>query len=627
MRTTTHILWLIGALLFAAFILTGCASDDDEPSNDDVDDDTSDDDTGDLGEFEYPYCEINEEKIGDLLQRMSLREKIGQMYLVGAQSFPFVEIEEMRFLIEDVKVGGIFVQPLTGIGFTPSWSAVNVNQLQGMAWFSDPGIPLIISIDQEGGIPQAVNNLTAGTDQPGNLGLGATFDPNASYESYRVMGAELSAIGVNASFSPVAELAISHEETSMYTRCFGEQTEAVADHTAQAVRGLQKNLIMATPKHFPSHSTAPGDEHYDLTVNEEDEQSVRQKYLPPFIDSIEAGADMIMMTHSVYRAWGDEPAVFNKTIVTDLLRNELGFEGLIITDDMNMGSITLNEWDELPDIMAVEAGVDIILDCFRSDPPDFGDVSDYNWPFDIAEQIELVYDAVVDGRISEERIDQSVRRILTAKMKYCLFEDPFGDVGEAKEVLGSPEHMESSRKLHEKAITLVRDEQNLLPLEPNAHVHVVCPMFAQYEMYPDAAWGNIAGTDLLTQVKKVAPNATGDTFLVSDWWINTPRIVDGAANSGAEALIIGTYNGLYYDQQINMVERLLDLGKPTVVVALAMPWDIMAFPDISTYIATYSNRDLALETVARYIFGRAKATGKLPVTIPDMYEYGWSLQQ
>ncbi len=615
----------IFALFFAMILLTGCADDDDGAESGSVDDDSVDDDAADdPGEFEYPYCEIDDAQIDDLMGRMSVREKIAQMYFVGAQSFPFIQLEEMRVLIEDIKVGGIFVQPMTGVGLTAGWSAVNVNQLQAMAVFSEYGIPLIISVDQEGGIPQALNNLTAGTDQPGNLGLGATFDPLTAYESYHVMGEELAAVAINAAFAPVAGLSISHEEISMYTRCFGEQTDNVSALTAQAVRGFQKNLVMATAKHFPSHSTTPGDEHFDLTVNEEDEQSVREKYLPPFVASIEAGTEMIMMTHSIYRAWGDEPAVFNKAVVTDLLRNELEFEGLIITDDMNMGSITLNEWDESPDVMALAAGVDVILDAFRNDPPPFGDVSDYNWSFEVAVQIEYVYDAIMDGRLFLENIEESVRRILRSKMKYCLFEDPFADVATAKEVLASDEHFESSRRLHEKALTLVRDNDGVLPLDAAAHVHVVCPMFAQLEMYPGAAWGNIAGTDLLAQVQKISPSATGDTFLAGDLPINTPKLADRAANSGADALVIGVYNALYYEHQINMVERLLELGMPTVVVALAMPWDIMAFPNISTYLATYSNRDLAVETAARFLFGQAEATGRLPVSIPGMYDVGWS---
>ena len=624
----------LGFLVLLSLVF-GCSSgDDDDSSNDDdaVDDDAIDDDVDDDAvddDFSYPFCDVDETKIDELMGEMSLKQKIAQMYVIGVTIFPWFEDPNTRSLIEDMEVGGVFVQPLIGVGLWPEWTVQNVNRMQSQAMSRPIPIPLFITVDQEGGIPQTVNNITGGTDTPGNMGLGATFDPHDTYLSYNIMGQELAALGINAAFSPVAELMITPDESSMYTRCFGERTEDVTAQVPQAVRGLQENLIIATAKHFPSHSTAPGDEHFTLPVNNEDEQAVRTKYIPPFIAAIDAGTDMIMATHAVYTAWEDDtPTTFSYRLLTQLLREELGYAGLIVTDDINMGSITLHPCDDLPDVLAIAAGADVIVDCSANNESMFGYAEEnLAYPHDVPSQIDWVIAAVQDGRLSAERIDESVRRILRAKMKYCLFEHPYADLPTIREKVHTAEQIIASFNLHERAMTLVRNDEGLLPLDPDAglRVHVVCPSLAQWEMYPDAAWGNLAGTDLLQEILRIAPTATGDRFMVGGPLpININRLVNDARDSGADILIVGTYNALYYEQQTELVRKLLDLSLPTIVVATGMPYDLLAFPGASTYLATYSNRDIALAMAAQIIFGFRTAQGRLPVSLPGLYDVGWS---
>jgi len=574
------------------------------------------------------FCDVDESEIDRLVDRMTLDEKVAQMYIVGVTVFPWFELQKPYHLVKELGVGGVFVRPLSGVGFWPEWTARNMNKLQTLAMSRKNPIPLLIAVDQEGGIPQAMSELTGGTDQPGNMGLGATFDPSSTYASYSLMGRELSAVGINAAFAPVAGLMSSHEETSMYTRCFGELPSAVSSHVEQAVLGLQENGVVAAAKHFPSHSVAPGDEHFVLPVNGDDEQTVRSLYLPPFVAAIDAGVDMVMVTHAVFSAWEDGvPTVFSRRILGGLLRGELGFRGLIITDDINMGSIMLHEWGELPDVMAISAGADMLVDCAADSKPMFG-VAEGNrrFPYGVAGQIDYVARAVREGRLSEERIDESVRRILRVKMKYCLFENPYVDISRVDDRVHTQKHIDASLELHYKAVTLVRDDGGLIPIpsEGKRRIHVVCPTSYQKEMYPHAAWGNIAGTDLFKEMKKIEPNTTGDTFVVGSPRIKVDKLVRKAEKSGADLLVVGTYNALYYEQQVELVRRLLALGMPTIVVATAMPYDLMAFPKVSTYIVTYSNRDLALEAVVRVLFGLAEPKGRLPVSIPGLYEAGWS---
>ena len=609
---------------FAVFLLcvSGCSTNKDDGSQETAE--------NGLPEYSYPTCDVDEQEVERIIGQMTLEEKVAQMYFVGV-TLLFWELAETQSLVMDMGVGGVFLRPITGIALSsPEVTAQNTNILQDMAMSRSIPVPLFIAADQEGGIPQALSRITGGTDQPGNLGLGATFDPESTHLSYGIMGEQLSAVGINITFAPVVGLMLSHEESSMYTRCFGERSPEVTRHAAQAVRGLQQNLVIATAKHFPSHSTAPGDEHFILPVSDDDEQTIRDLYLPPFASAIRAGADMFMTTHAAFTALdGSLPSTYSYRVFTELLREEMGFEGLIVTDDMNMGSITLTEVDEHPDVLAIKAGADLILDAGANEEPPYGVApGNQGYAYDVEGQIRAVLDAVADGRISEERINQSVRRILRTKMKYCLFSEPFVDPGEVSEKVNTPAQIEASRDLHGKAVTLIRNEQGIWPLDPSGefHIHVVCAQALLSQMYPGAAWPTVAGTDLLKEIRRAKPTASvsGKTFDVDPNPFQVAYLVDKARSSNADFLIIGTYNALYYEGQKALVRQLVALNVPTILVVVGMPYDLMAFPEVSTCLVTYSNRDLALETVAKVLFGKMDPQGRLPVSLPGLYDVGWS---
>ena len=574
------------------------------------------------------YCDVDTLVIDRLVDAMTLRQKIAQMYVVGVQVFPGFEFGDARRFIKQLGVGGVFLQPGTGIGLWPAWTVENVNTVQQYALARDLAIPLLVVCDQEGGIPQAVNAITGGTDQPGNLGLGATFNPENTYQSYRLMGRQLHELGINNAYAPVAELMTSHLESSMYTRCFGEHTATVADHVRHAVPGFQESLVIAAAKHFPGHSTAPGDEHSGLTVNDETEQAVREKYFPPFQAAIEAGVDMMMTTHAAFLAWGNAtPTTFSRKLTTEVLRGELGYQGLIVTDDMNMGAISLTPWSEHPDVLAVAAGADLVLDAGGDGEPLYGLHPDnIQWAFDLEGQIDAVVRAVQSGRIATDQIDESVWRILTTKMKYCLFSQPFRNARTVAEKIDTPGQQDRAYRLHEKALTLVRNDQGLWPLaeQPAPAVHVVAIGPYQSQMYPDAHWGNLTTTTLLEQIRLILPETTGDLFDVEPSPAAIARIVANAQDAKPNVLVLATYHAYYHAAQQELVNALLALGRPTVLVATALPYDLMAFPQISTYLATYSNRNLAMEMAAEALFGKVWPMGRLPIALPGLYEAGHS---
>jgi len=283
--------------------------------------------------------------------------------------------------------------------------------------------------------------------------------------------------------------------------------------------------------------------------------------------------------------------------------------------------------EEHPDVMAIAAGVDIVLDAGGDSEPDFPMHPDnLKWSWELNGQIDAVIEAIGDGRLSEERIDLSVKRILRTKMKYCLFEDRERDPQEQAQALDTPEQREASEYLFARAATLLKNENALWPLDlhSNMKLHVLSAGIFQSEMYPDAFWGNISSTSLALEVRKLYPEATMGHFDVDpkDWAIR--KIVNDTTAIDPDVLIIGTFNGFHYQQQRDLVDSLLDLGIPTIMVALATPYDIMAFPDVDVYLAIYSTRTLALEIAAETIFGMRQPTGRLPVTLCETYPVGYS---
>jgi beta-N-acetylhexosaminidase len=622
------------ALLGLVFLAASCGDDSSSSDSDQTGDDLAnggifgDDDDNDGTPSEDPFCEIDEARVEQLFDKMTLRRKIAQMYLIGAPVLPWFEHEDTKRFVQEVGVGAVGIQPGTGIGFWPEWTVQNTNKLQKWAMDSDPAIPLFIGCDQEGGVPQAINSITGGTDQPGNLGLGATFDPAATYSSYGIMGEQLSALGINHSYGPVVEVSVTYKEVPMYMRSFGEDTAAAALHSEQAVLGFKDNMVLATAKHFPGQGTASGDDHAGRIVNYESEAIIRERYFPPFKAAIDAGVDMIMTNHVVFAEIDDGvPTTFSRKMTTEILRGELGFEGLILTDDMNMGAIMGVPLDQHPDVLAIMAGADLVLDAGGDGEPSFDWHPDnLKWAWDVQGQIDAVIGAVDDGLIDEEQIDDSVRRILRTKMKYCLFENQQRKPSESAAVLDTPDQVETSKGIFEQAITLVKNDGSLVPLDPNAglKLHVVSIAMLQSEMYPDAFWGNVSSTSLLLEIKKLYPAATGDHFDITPFGFTIDRLVKNTITNDPDVLIVSTFNGYHYQSQRDLVDALMALGIPTILVATATPYDLMAFLDVDAYLALYSNRGMALTVAAEIIFGLREPLGRLPVTLSEEYKLGYS---
>ena len=572
------------------------------------------------------FCATDDEAVEQILARMSVRDKAAQLFVVGAAGRPHWMPKATRTLVRDYGVGGVFLQPLKNMPMGGADAiAKTVNRFNELAREHDPAIPLLFPIDQEGGIPQALQSLFGGTDGPGNPALAATGDPEATRTAYAIMGREVRAVGGNVAFAPTLDRMPSPEQRPMYTRTFGDSTEVVTAHAAPAVEGFQSEGTVACIKHFPGGGMAFADPHYGAPVETRTEAEFRRDELPPFAAALDAGADMVMTTQVRFAFWDDlYPATFSKTIKVDLLRKELGFDGVLITDDMGMGAITgrsdlddkeskATDWGEENNVLAVQTGSDMVLYVDGVDAERMGGY------------IDTVAAAIEDGRIPMAQVDDSIRRILRLKQKYCLFDAAGVDPERAERIAGSEENRETIAKIMHRGETLVRNDRGLWPLSrtDGKQILVVSPMRVMFRD-PGSTWPNATGTTLGKQIRKLHPNVDlvhympGDLEFLMDWAVNR------AQATRADVIVVGSYNAHYDPPQAEMIRKIIATGKPVVVVSLATPFGLMDFPEAQTFLATYSFRTLALESAAQAVFGMHEPGGVLPQAIPGLYPAGYS---
>ncbi|MNI32104.1 putative lipoprotein YbbD precursor [compost metagenome] len=361
----------------------------------------------------------------------------------------------------------------------------------------------------------------------------------------------------------------------------------------------------------------------DLPVITHSEERIRKVELPPFQKAIETGVDCIMSSHIYFPAFEKEqlPATLSHSVLTGLLREELGYEGIIMTDCMEMHAISKRYGTVDAAVMAVQAGADIVL---------------ISHTFELqVEAMEALIKATREGRISEEQIDQSVRRILKLKARRGLItEAGTSDVAAVSavsheqlpqldwtQILATPEHLEAAQRLSDANITLVKDTAGLLPLRKQPTL--VLSMEVTALTIADESYEGLAtlGKALSAQGVEVQERLIPLSQLAE----KSEELQALAASY--EQIIIGTYNANFYPDQIKLVQNLLDSGKQLIVVALRNPYDLAVFPDVPAYICLYESRPNMIESAAKLLVGQLKAQGKLPVTINSSYSAGSGVVQ
>jgi beta-N-acetylhexosaminidase len=539
----------------------------------------------------------------DQLQHTALREQIGQMVMCGFSGK--TPTEDILRLIREYRLGNV-IYFRDNIGTTEDVRQLSVT-LQEASRLAGNG-PLWIAVDQEGGMVARIDRQVA--LMPGNMALGAAGSPELVYETARISGLELRSLGVNLNFAPCVDVNNNKANPVIGVRSYGEDAGVVGLMGARAVQGFQDAGISACPKHFPGHGDTTADSHLELPTVPHDLERLRQVELPPFVSAIAAGADVVMTAHVQFPAYDASglPATLSAAVLEGLLREELGYGGVIATDCLEMKAISGTVGVGQGAVMAVKAGADLVL---VSHTPELQ-----------LEALEAIYQAVLTGELSRERIAASARRIQEAKARR---EEAWQQLIREQGIpeVGAPEYMKAAGEAAERAVTLVKAAgEGGFPLDDAAPTLVIWPRVEARTDVDEAIRQELtlgtALTPYLTDVQELAVSLAPDDAEI--------EAVLAAARSGRLQIVAGTYNAAFNPGQARLVQAVLDLpGAKVTAVALRSPYDLLSFTGVHTYVACYENRPLMLQAVAKVLTGRMPASGKLPVTLSADYPAGWGI--
>lgn len=456
--------------------------------------------------------------------------------------------------------------------------------------------PLIVALDQEGGQLQAFGD--GATAWPGNLALGAAGSVTLARRTGEAIGRELAAVGANVVWAPVCDLLVDGN-VAMGTRPFGGEPVAAGRLAAAMVRGLQSAGVAATIKHLPGHGSARADPHYDLPVIEASADAIRGRDLVPFVAALRARPRLAMVAHlAVPSLIGDRstPATFSPAIVTRLLRDELGFRGVSVTDALNMGA--LGQADAAADhaVRAAVAGFDLLL--LLHDP----DVED--------RAADAVLAAVASGRLEATQAQEAARRVFG--LRRWLGHMAASAPRPSLDVVGSAAHVALAREVAERSITLVRDRAHLLPLRPAGadSLLVLAPRPVDLTPADTSSYLRFGLAEAL-QARGVAAEGRATPLDPG------PGDLDGLrAAAVGRTVIVGTVDATRHDGQAALVRALVADGIAVVTVALRTPFDLGAYPAAGTYVCSYGIQPPTIQALADALVGRIPFRGRLPVQLP-----------
>ena len=463
--------------------------------------------------------------------------------------------------------------------------------------------PLLIAADQEGG---QLNALGDGpTDFAGPMAMGAAGDSALTERVARATAIELRALGVNVNYAPDCDLATAPDNAALGIRSFGDAPAAVGEHAAAYVRGLQAEGVAATVKHFPGLGEAVADTHHGVAVVGTSARELRERELVPFRAAIAAGARLAMAGHVAFPALTgvDElPASLAEPVLRGLLRDELGFQGLSITDALDMRALAQGVAQVVDVITAVRAGEDLLLGTADADL--IARLADGLAQAERRRLVDPASTTAVRSRLAD------LRRWLSS------FDQP------ALDVVGCAAHVALARELAERSITLVRNDDGLLPLSlaPDARVAVVQSPGARLT---PADTSDRVPPLLAEEVRRHAPHT--DQFLTSD----DPTDAEIGALRGRVAaydvVIVGTAAAHLRSEQAALAQAITDGHPRAIWVALRTPWDVSVNPQARTYVCSYGILGPSVQALAAALFGEVPFLGRLPVEIKGLYARGHGL--
>lgn len=493
-------------------------------------------------------------------------------------------------------------------GFTLFRSANVVDAIQLRALTADlqksssSGTPLLIAADQEGGQLLGLGDQT--TPFAGSMAIGATGDPSLAERIGRAMGSEMRALGLNVNYAPVCDVATNPDSPALGIRSFGDDPRRVGELAGAMVRGLQAEGVAATLKHFPGMGEAGADPHRELPVLDVDREHLESIEITPFVVAIAGGARVVMVGHHAVPAITgrpDLPASVSPAVVR-LLREDLGFDGVVITDALDMRSLTQDSDLVQRAVAALRAGADLLL-C-SPDPAE----QDRVWT-----GVSL---AASDGLIGSGEMTRSVHRIEALRRWVAGFPQP--DLN----VVGSDEHRALARELAERSVTLVRNDAALVPVRLPREARVASIMPRPRDLTPADTSSTVSPT-LGATLRARHPRV--DEFVTA----NPPAAGEIADLRGRMAgynlAVVGTIDASRSPEQGELVEEVVATGVPTIVLALRTPHDLVVFPQVASYACAYGIHPQSLEAAVSALWGEKPFRGRLPAAIPGLYPTGHGL--
>jgi len=545
------------------------------------------------------------------MRTMTLRDEVAQLVFIAfhgeSPNTRSAGYRKFIRLIREVKVGGLILNNASNGRVVqkaePYKVAAFLNRLQRMAT-----VPLMVGGDFERGASMRLEGTTL---FPHAMAFGAAGDPALTRYEGVATAREARAIGVQWVYYPVADVNNNPDNPIINIRSFGENPRDVSAHVRAFIEGAhsdRKNLILTTVKHFPGHGDTAVDSHLNLPATPADRERLQSLELVPFKAAIQAGVDAVMTAHIVVPALTppDVPATLSPAILTDLLRKDLGFTGLVITDALEMGAITKGFGSGEACVRALEAGADTLL-----------------MPADADAAIKAVVAAVQSGRLARQRIQESVVTILAAKERLGLDRKRFVNLEGIADVIDSPEANEKAQEVADRAVTLVRNANNLVPL--------AAPDRACFLVLPESRF-SAAGMAFTQEVRRRSPKAAIATL---DSALQRPQIDEALGRlSACDAYAVAAFAPVAaYRGSVGLsgelpyaIESIAATGKPIALVALGNPYLLRSFPNVAAYLATFSNVPTSEIAAVRALWGEFPIRGHLPVTIPGMAQYGDGIQ-
>ncbi|MBS1858347.1 MAG: hypothetical protein JST11_23455 [Acidobacteria bacterium] len=546
------------------------------------------------------------------MKTMTLRDEIAQLIFISFHgAAPNARSREYRNFLHQVQgnhVGGlILVNWSNGRVIQkaePYAVAAFLNRMQRIA-----RVPLLVSGDFERGVSMRVDSTTV---FPHAMAFGAAGNPEYSRYEGEVTARESRALGVQWIFYPVADVNNNPDNPIINIRSFGENPDAVAEQVTAFIEGAhsdKKNYALTTVKHFPGHGDTATDTHMNMATITGDRDRLNRVELVPFRAGIAAGVDAVMTAHLAVPALAppDVPATLSPAILTDLLKSELGFRGLVVTDALEMGGIVKNFTTGEAGVRALEAGADVLL-----------------MPTDPDAVIKAVMDAVAGGRLTRRRIQESVAKILAAKEKVGLDRKRFVDLEGIGDIVDAPEANEKAQEIADHAVTLVRNQGSPVPL---AAPEQTC--FVVMSENRSGSEGQVFTQEVRRRVARATVVTWDPSLSRADLDQAAARLNGCGAYAVAAFASVGAYRGtvgMLGGDLPHALENLIAAGKPVILVALGNPYVLRNFPTVSAYLATFSTVPPSEIAAVRALFGEIDIQGHLPVTIPGQAKYGDGIQ-